>query len=126
MKNHVILSVLLGLTACQSQTNEPPKQAETQVEVNADVDDNKAAIAQQETQMSNNKPPQAEKRPHVFQQHGSERIDNYHWLRDDSRTDPDVLAYLNAENDYTNSQMSDSQAFTDRIYHEIIDRIIFD
>ncbi len=124
MKNHLLLLVLIGLTACQSQTNETSNLAETQVEVKTDVEDNKAAIAQQETQMPNNKPPQAEKRPHVFQQHDSERIDNYHWLRDDSRTDPDVLAYLNAENDYTTSQMSDSEAFTDRIYHEIVDRIV--
>ena len=74
--------------------------------------------------MSQIKPPKATKKPHVFEIHGDQRIDNYHWLRDDTREDKDVLAYLNAENQYTESQMADSDALTDRLYQEIIDRIV--
>uniref|UniRef100_K7LM15 Prolyl endopeptidase n=1 Tax=Glycine max TaxID=3847 RepID=K7LM15_SOYBN len=37
---------------------------------------------------------------------GDVRIGNYYWLRDDSRTDPEVLSYLHEENAYTDSIMS--------------------
>ena len=33
--------------------------------------------------------------------YGHEIVDPYHWLRDDERADSEVLAYLHAENDYT-------------------------
>ena len=74
--------------------------------------------------MTQHKPPKASKKPHVFEIHGDQRIDNYHWMRDDSRVDPEVLAYLNAENEYTEAQMADSGALTDRLYQEIVDRIV--
>ena len=32
--------------------------------------------------------------------HGDERIDDYYWLRDDTRKDPEVISYLEAENQY--------------------------
>ena len=45
-------------------------------------------------------PPVAAVRPRtVTSPHGS-RTDPYYWLRDDERANPDVLAYLNAENTY--------------------------
>lgn len=37
---------------------------------------------------------------------GDVRTDNYYWLRDDSRTDPEVLTYLHQENAYTDFVMS--------------------
>jgi len=46
-------------------------------------------------------PPVAKKVPRQLVEHGDVRVDNYYWLRDDSRSDPDVLAHLRAENDYT-------------------------
>ncbi len=120
MKNYAIIVGLICLTACQTKTDETPEAA-TENAVNKTVD---TAVTQEDNDMTTQQPPKAEKRPHVFKQHGSERIDNYHWLRDDTRTDPDVLAYLNAENSYTESQMADSEALTNRVYHEIIDRIV--
>ncbi|MFT7306765.1 MAG: hypothetical protein ACI9P7_002033, partial [Candidatus Azotimanducaceae bacterium] len=51
-------------------------------------------------------PPIAEKRPHSMVTHDEERIDPYYWLRDDTRSDPDVLTYLEAENTYTQSMMA--------------------
>ena len=38
------------------------------------------------------------KRPHPITIHGHTRIDDYYWLRDDARQDPEVLAHLRAEN----------------------------
>lgn len=69
-------------------------------------------------------PPKAPIRPHKFTMHGHQRIDNYHWLRDDSRSDEDVLAYLHAENKYYESSMSGSKSLSDKLYQEIIDRIV--
>ncbi|KAL5763571.1 hypothetical protein ACOSP7_019835 [Xanthoceras sorbifolium] len=37
---------------------------------------------------------------------GDVRVDNYYWLRDDSRPDPEILSYLKLENIYTDSVMS--------------------
>ena len=44
--------------------------------------------------------PMLEKRPHEMTLHGHTRVDEYYWLRDDSRKDPQMLAYLEAENAY--------------------------
>ena len=52
------------------------------------------------------KPPVAKKVEHVMEMFGDARIDNYYWLRDDSRTDPELLSYLKQENAYTDSVMS--------------------
>jgi hypothetical protein len=51
-------------------------------------------------------PPVARKVPRELAQHGDVRVDNYYWLRDDSRSHPDVLAHLRAENLYTATIMS--------------------
>ena len=44
-------------------------------------------------------PPSAPRRPHVISAHGDDREDPWFWLRE--REDPEVLAYLEAENAYT-------------------------
>lgn len=51
-------------------------------------------------------PPLAKKLPRELVEHGDLRVDNYYWLRDDSRSDPQVLDYLRAENSYTAAVMS--------------------
>ena len=48
-------------------------------------------------------PPVARRVPHVHEAHGDRRPDDYHWLRD--RDDPEVTAYLEAENAYADSVM---------------------
>lgn len=40
--------------------------------------------------------PVAERRPHRLVAHGDVRVDDYYWLRDDDRSDPRVLAHLQA------------------------------
>ena len=42
--------------------------------------------------------PMPAKRPFELTIHGETRVDEYYWLRDDSRSDPKVLAYLEEEN----------------------------
>ena len=50
--------------------------------------------------------PSANIKPHVHDIHGDKRQDNYFWLRDDKREDPEVLAYLEEENRYTEQMMA--------------------
>lgn len=68
-------------------------------------------------------PPKAEKRPKILSAHGTERVDNYYWLRDDDRTDPQVLTYLTAENEYTDEAMKPHQALRETLYGEMVARI---
>ena len=68
-------------------------------------------------------PPVAEQRPfEVASPHGT-RTDEYFWLRDDRRTDTDVLAHLRAENDYKNAMLAHLAPLEERIYGEIVGRI---
>lgn len=67
--------------------------------------------------------PKAARIPHAMTLHGDTRIDNYYWLRDDTRSQPEVLDYLQQENSYGHRVMASQQALHDRILKEIIDRI---
>ncbi len=53
--------------------------------------------------------------------HGHTRIDPYYWLRE--REDPEVIAYLEAENAYTEAIMKDTKDFENQLYKEIVGRI---
>ena len=69
-------------------------------------------------------PPVAEQRPHqVSSPHGAVRDDEYYWLRDDTREDADMLAYLKAENAYADSVMAASKPVQEKLYEEIVGRI---
>lgn len=69
-------------------------------------------------------PPVIAKKPHtVTAPHGAARVDDYYWLRDDSRTDPEVLAVLNAENQYADAVLASSKPLADSLYAEITGRI---
>ncbi|WP_034944857.1 prolyl oligopeptidase family serine peptidase [Erwinia oleae] len=69
------------------------------------------------------RPPVAKKIPFEMTLHGETRTDNYYWLRDDSRENPDVLDYLHAENDYGKAVMQSQRSLQDRLLKEIVDRI---
>ncbi|OEK08696.1 oligopeptidase B [Flavivirga aquatica] len=53
--------------------------------------------------------------------HDDDRIDNYYWLND--RENPDVIDYLNAENDYTKGVMQHTEAFQKNLFEEMKGRI---
>lgn len=65
--------------------------------------------------------PIAKKQPKLLEIHGDQRIDPYYWLRD--RDNPEVIAYLNAENDYTQAQMQHTEALQTQLYDEMLGRI---
>src|SRR5580765_2831411 len=45
-------------------------------------------------------PPVAAVHPYTVHSPNGDRVDDYYWLRDDTRQSPEMLAYLNAENAY--------------------------
>ncbi|HPQ33054.1 MAG TPA: S9 family peptidase [Tenuifilaceae bacterium] len=67
------------------------------------------------------KPPVAHKEPHQMVMHGDTRIDPYFWMN--QRDSEKVLAYLNAENEYTNTVMKSTEKFQDKLFNEIKNRI---
>jgi oligopeptidase B len=66
-------------------------------------------------------PPQAPRRPTVLSLHGDERVDDWYWLRD--RDDPETIAYLEAENAYTDAMTAHTAELQERLYEEIRGRI---
>lgn len=69
-------------------------------------------------------PPDVAKKPYTVRApHGAERQDEYYWLRDDKRKNPEMLAYLNAENAYVDAVMQRLKPLEDRLYDEIVGRI---
>ncbi|BAY32096.1 oligopeptidase B [Nostoc carneum NIES-2107] len=67
------------------------------------------------------KPPVADKHPEVLELHGDRRIDNYFWLRDVDN--PQVIAYLEAENAYTAAMMQHTESLQTKLYNEMLARI---
>jgi len=66
-------------------------------------------------------PPIAKRVPKTDVVHGERREDEYSWLRD--KNSPEVTAYLEAENAYTDTVMKGSEAFQDALYKEMLARI---
>ena len=78
--------------------------------------------------MTSPKPPAAMKRPATITQHGQQRIDDYAWLKDadwqavmkdPEKLDPDIRAYLEAENAHTREFMADTEALQARLFEEM-------
>ncbi len=66
-------------------------------------------------------PPVAKRVPKEDVVHGERREDDYFWLRD--RENPEVRAYLEAENAYTAGVMRPTEALQQRLYDEMLSRI---
>lgn len=59
--------------------------------------------------------------PTTLEKHGDVRIDNYFWLND--RENPEVIDYLNKENDYYNTVTAGSKQFQTELFDEMKSRI---
>jgi oligopeptidase B len=82
--------------------------------------------------MSAQFPPKAEQRPFTQTWHGIEKRDDYHWLKDEnwqavlhdaSLLKPDIRNYLEAENTYTASVMTQTEGLQHGLFEEIKGRI---
>lgn len=68
-------------------------------------------------------PPVAAQKPHAVASPSGTRNDNYYWLRDDERKAPDVLAYVNSENQWYAQHAQRYKAMEDGLFEEIKGRI---
>ncbi len=66
-------------------------------------------------------PPVAKIIPHSLEIHGHKRVDNYYWLND--RENPEVIDYLNKENEYYNAITADTKDFQKELFEEMKSRI---
>ncbi len=71
--------------------------------------------------MSELTPPVAKRLPQTVVLHGETRTDDYAWLRD--RSNPEVLAYIEAENAYTDAVMKPTEGLQQVLYDEMLARI---
>ena len=69
--------------------------------------------------MNDNK-PNPEQIPYVLNQHNDERIDNYYWMRDDTRSSEKVLSYLRDENAYTDQWFAARNNYKKDLFDELM------
>ncbi len=66
-------------------------------------------------------PPMAEKKPKTTNIHGETLVDDYFWMRE--KTNPAVLAHLQAEDAYAQAMMKHTVPLQEKIYNEILSHI---
>jgi len=66
-------------------------------------------------------PPIAPRHPKLLEAHGDRRVDPYYWLRE--KDNPDVIAYLQAENAYTDAVMESTATLQEKLYRETVGRV---
>jgi oligopeptidase B len=66
-------------------------------------------------------PPVAERIPHPTKIHGDTREDDYYWLREKGA--PNVTAYLEAENAYTDAMLKHTVGLQEKLYKEMLSHI---
>ena len=68
-----------------------------------------------------NQPPLANKIPKELKIHGDVRVDEFYWLND--RENPEVIDYLNKENDYYKQETKHTKNFQEDLFEEMKSRI---
>lgn len=66
-------------------------------------------------------PPPTEKKPKITEINGDKLVDNYFWLRE--KTNPSVIAHLEAENAYAAAIMKPTEPLQEKLYNEILSHI---
>ena len=67
--------------------------------------------------------PTPKKIPYELTAHGYTRIDNYYWLRDDTRSKPEVIEYLKEENSYTDTWFESRTNYKSKIVDELMAKL---
>jgi oligopeptidase B len=109
---HALVLSTLFVIACKP-AQEPVAQTEQPIEKRNSIN----------TPSINVNQPMPEKRPHEMTLHGHTRVDEYFWLRDDTRKDPQVLAYLEEENAYFDKMMEPVAAMQQTMFEEMTSRL---
>lgn len=66
-------------------------------------------------------PPKAKILPKILEKHGHSRTDNYYWLNE--RENPEVIDYLNQENEYYQKSTAHTKEFQNSLFEEMKARI---
>jgi oligopeptidase B len=66
-------------------------------------------------------PPVAQRRSYAITAHDHTRTDDYYWLRE--KDNPEVIAYLEAENAYTAAVLKETETLQQTLYEEMVGRI---
>ena len=103
---------LLFMTAAISCANSPKKMSSTETAPMSTSSESDAP-----------KPPVAKRSPKELIAHGQARVDPYFWMRDDDRKDPEILAHLEAENQYTEAVMRSTESLQERLFKEMVGRL---
>ena len=67
--------------------------------------------------------PSPKKVPFELTQHNDKRIDNYYWIRDDERNDPEVIEYLESENEYADAWFKSQHDYKSKIVSELMAQV---
>src|SRR5688572_20593154 len=67
-------------------------------------------------------PPTAAQKPYTVKG-PRDRNDPYYWLRDDTRKNAEMLAYLNAENAYADAVLAPTKPLQEKLFSEFVGRI---
>ncbi|MCO5261261.1 MAG: S9 family peptidase [Lentimicrobium sp.] len=94
------LTALLALTACN-----PTSEKSLKINMQSDFP----------------APPVAAIKPVTFNESGGERTDNYYWLKE--KENPEVIAYLEAENAYCDTVMKSTLPLQEKLFAEMKGRI---
>ena len=73
--------------------------------------------------MTNTDQDNIDKIPVVLEAHGDKRIDNYYWMRDDSRKDPKVIEYLKSENRLADKWFDSKYDYQTEIVDELTNQV---
>jgi len=90
--------------------------------MNPDANVATSSLTPDSERVSAPQPPIVRRHPVEHVIHGDRRIDDYAWLRD--KNNPEVVAYLNAENAYTDAALRDTEPFQEKLYQEMLGRIL--
>ena len=90
--------------------------------MNPDLKKISPAISEQHAREAALTLPLARREPLEHILHGDRRVDHYDWLR--HKGSPEVLAYLEAENAYTDAVLRPTADFQEKLYQEMLGRIL--
>ena len=93
---------------------------ENKTEVSQQVEESSLSAVMLNTQT---RAPVSKKVPHELTAHSVTRNDNYYWMRDDSRTDKEILAHLDEENSYVETVLAPLKGNREALYEELVSRI---
>jgi oligopeptidase B len=90
--------------------------------VNPYTENTSPAISDEDSADSAARPPVARREPVEHILHGDRRVDHYDWLR--HKESSEVLAYLEAENAYTDAILKPTERLQEKLYQEMLGRIL--